>query len=416
MKKIFILISIFILAFSLSSCNERSKNEKIEFDHSYFYGMCETSGDLGGGVDPGITNEWIKNATSAIGGIKTFRLWISLGNLFNVDEENNLSFNVKYLNGVKDYVKAVTDAGCDHLLALVTSFIYPSDYSTSTGYVVPDPNEETEYYCEFLSLQARGAKMLLDEVPEIKYFEPANEPELNSCIHKNGYVFGGSASVNSSFYYTDDERSGIILDMCYYIREAIREDHDDRYVLIPSLCNSESTIDFLDLIYRQIESRCFPSFTDYSVTDPDMYFDILNWHPYPTNTKGEIDDEWVDYQKRMYDVAINHSDNGKEVWFTEIGWTDWGNRSDQTRIANNYINMFDKTINELEFVTAVLMFRLTTLATQVASDNGSEENFGIFYNLDDPLYGGEAKEAAYAISKYINKENYDKSKLDNLKK
>ena len=103
---------------------------------------------------------------------------------------------------------------------------------------------------------------------------------------------------------------------------------------------------------------------------------------------------WLQLQNDIYQVAINHGDGGKPVWFTEFGWTDWGEEHRQQTIADAIIEFYDTVKTEMPYVQTAMVFRLTTLTTQDISVG--ENNFGIMYNKDD-------KELKEKIRKYIMK-------------
>ena len=111
-KKALSLFFVFVMTLSvgLTGCKSpktSSDQEEYTFNRDYLFGMCDPSGSLGGGVDKAITNEWLGDVSDVMG-IKSFRLWVSLdgnlGGLFNVDIENNLTFNQAYLAKVHDFV------------------------------------------------------------------------------------------------------------------------------------------------------------------------------------------------------------------------------------------------------------------------------------------------------------------------
>ena len=55
----------------------------------------------------------------------------------------------------------------------------------------------------------------------------------------------------------------------------------------------------------------------------------------------------------------------------------------------------------MPWVETVFCFRGTTLVHQKASNNKTEENYGMFYNQDDPVNGGKAKPAAKRLAEYF---------------
>ena len=102
-KVIALLLCIFCLPFTFVGCKDESNEIVYDFDKSGFYGLCEVFGDMGGGVDPGITNEWIADMASGLG-VKSFRMWISYGDLYSVDENDEIIVNQAKLSIVSDAV------------------------------------------------------------------------------------------------------------------------------------------------------------------------------------------------------------------------------------------------------------------------------------------------------------------------
>ena len=415
MKHKFLAILLSVLSISLSSCQKQNNEQKPNdtYDYTYFNGICALSGDFNNGVDVGLTNDWTASRVKALKA-KSMRIWIALSGLFTVGEEDDLHVKQSYYLVMKDHINKLKEAGVENFLILYTSYVYPTGYVPTTGYVVPNPREEYEEYIRFLNLQKEASKQIKTLFPEIRNFEPGNEPDFAcpGCIHKNGFIFGGDMNVNYNFIYNDDDKASIIADLCWYVRKGVTEVDPNAKVSIPGLTNQTTVADFLSLIYKKIESKALPANQEYSDNNPDHYFDIINWHPYTTqiNSDNMINwDSWLAYQKSVYQVVIDHKDEGKEVYFSELGWTDWGNREDANlnRIANNYTTVINLIKTELPWVTAVFAFRLTNLKYQALDNTGGEENFGLFYHPDDSLKPGKPKPAAYALAKAYNGEDYD---------
>ena len=400
------ILSVFCIPMTFVGCKDSDKIS-YDFDKSGFFGMGEVFGEMGGGLDPGITNDWIADMTGALG-MKSYRMWINYSSLYSVDENNELTPNRAQIAIVRDAVEKLKAAGVENFLAMASSFVYPSDYPTTTNYVVPDPYEEYDTYIEFLELQQKVYKAFAAEFPEVLFFEPANEPEMKSCIHKNGYTHGGSDMINANYIYSQYDQVRIVADLCWYVTDALQEIDSKAQVMIPSLCGFTTTPDYLEDVYEAIESKALPVGQKKSDTDPDNYFQILNWHPY-TFGSDTVTDAWLQLQKEIYQVAIDHDDGGTPVWFTEFGWTDNGEPTRQQIIADAFIGFYDMVKAEMPWVQTTIIFRLTTLATQDISLG--ENNFGIMYNKDDPLYGGQPKAAALAIAKYVRGEDADLSAL-----
>ena len=281
-RKLIVALASVLCLSGLSSCNQSQSVAPIKYDYSYFNGICALSGDFNNGVDVGLTNDWTASRVAALKA-KSFRLWIALSGLFTVGENDTIRVNQKYYLIMKDHIDKLKVAGVENFLILYSSYIHPIGYVPSTGYVVPDPREEYEEYIRFLNLQKEASKQIKQMFPEIRNFEPANEPdfEVPGCIHKNGFIYNGGDEANAKYAYNADDKACILADLCWYVREGIREVDKNAKVAFPGLTNQLTVPDFLDLVYDKIESKRLPVGQKYSDTNPDHYFDILNWHPYP---------------------------------------------------------------------------------------------------------------------------------------
>lgn len=413
-KCIAALLCVCAIPFTFGGCKETENSGdsgiqsiQYNFDKSGFYGLCEVFGDMGGGVDPAITNDWISDMAGALG-VSSYRMWISYGDIYQADENDDLTPNQSKISILHDAIDKLKAAGVKNFLALCTSFVYPADYPTTTGYVVPDPYEEYDMYVRFMRLQQKAYTLFAEEFPEVCYYEPANEPEFGSCIHKNGYTHGGSEAVNSNYMYTQYEQTRIVADLCWYTTNGVQSANPYAKVTNPSLVGYATSYSYLDDLYKAIESSALPVGQEKSDVDPDNYFQILNWHPY-TFSADRVSDDWVELQNGMYEVAIKHGDGGKPVWFSEFGWTDYGQEYKQQTIADAFVEFFDTVKAKMPYVQTVMIFRLTNLYTQNVSEG--ENNFGIMYNKDDPLHGGAPKPVAVALAKYIRGEAADLTNL-----
>lgn len=408
-----------ILAFVMCSSLFVGCGKEYKYNHEYLFGLCDPSGSLGGGVDKAITNEWLGDVASVMG-VKSFRLWVSLDALFSVDKNNELSFKAGYLAKVHDYVDNLKRGGVENFLFLNTCYIYPYG-SPMSGYDIPDVNEDEEEYLDFLKINAKAYGMAAREFPEIKNWETGNEPDLSGAgMHKHGYI--GAIDVQP-YLFADEELISIICDLSWYVRKELKAVSKDNRVALPGLSlYLDYDNDFFEGIYTAIESKTLPFGTEFSDTDPDNYFDILDWHPYTDNNKysgspyfldlpDEEWDEWADRQIKRHEIAARHGDAEKPAYFSEFGYTDWGkenylgdyNGIYQNNIANNYEKALDIIRSRMPWVEVVFCFRATTLVYQKASPNGesAEENFGLFYNQDDDTYGGKAKPAAIKLAEYF---------------
>ena len=208
--------------------------------------------------------------------------------------------------------------------------------------------------------------------------------------------------------YTQYDQVRIVADLCWYTTKAVQSVNPNAKVAIPGLMGLVTTPEYLEGIYEAIESSGLPVGQEKADVDPDNYFQILNWHPY-TFGSDRVNDAWIQLHNDIYNVAIEHGDGGKPVWFTEFGWTDNGEPTRQQTIADALIEFFDTVKTKMPYVQTVMVFRLTTLVTQDISLG--ENNFGIMYNKDDPVNGGKPKAVAIALAKYIRGKDADLSML-----
>lgn len=412
-KSFLSVIIAFMMCLSLfSGCGANYK-----FNYDYFFGLCDPSGSLGGGVDKAITNEWLGDVVDVLG-VKSFRLWVNLdaktGNgMFSVDKNNELSFNHGYLAKVHDYVDNLKRGGVENFLFLNTTYLH-SYGSPMVGYDVPDIYEDEEDYLAFLEINAKAYGMLAKEFPEIKNWEVGNEPDLNGGgMHKFGY--NGDPDTSQPYMFTDKEIAEIVCDLCWYIRREVKKVSKEHRVALPGLSlYYDVDHSFFESIYEAIESETLPYGTEFSDTDPDNYFDILDWHPYMNADKfsspyyldfpEDMWEEWAENTIEVHNIAAKHGDVEKPAYFSEFGYTDVGapyNDTLQNQIAENYKIALNIIKERMPWVEVVFCFRATTLVYQRASDNKTEENYGIIYNQDDSLNGGRAKPAARMLAEYF---------------
>ena len=407
MRRLF--AAICLLLTGCIACSACGKTERVR-DYSCFYGLCEVSAETQA-VERSLTNDFISDMAGGLG-VRSFRLWMSLSDIIDRESySDSVRINAAQAAAYHDLIDKLSAQGVTRFVAMSGAWIYPYDYPCTTFCCIPDPQEEYDSYIRFLSIQEECYRLLAAEFSEIEYFEPGNEPDNESgqFMHKNNFTYGGSVMVNAEYMYTPEELSYIIADMCYYAGRGVRQSNPDAKIVLPGLCNYNTTPDFLDGIYSAIESRALPAGETYADTDPDNYFQILNWHPYVLTGSGDLSEEWVLHQQEIYAVAERHGDGDKAVWYTEMGWSDRGDRSMETVIADRFIDLFERTRSRLPFVEAVFLFRISTLAESRISQ--LEDNFGLIVSPLDEQRPGEPKPAALAIAQYIRGENCDLSLL-----
>lgn len=407
------IISIFTVSFSTAGC----KGVYSHINQDYLFGICNlTSDQLPSIIDSKVDNTWSADKMGALGA-KSTRLWIYMGyyvkKVANSNELYLLKGNCDILH---DYIDKLKGQGVERFVGCVVNFVNPIEFNCSDAAALPSVYDDYDVYVNFVEMMGEACGMLAQEFPDIQYWEIGNEPDIEhgSWFHKKGYT----GSSDNDHKFTADEAAYISADLCWYASQAIKKVNPNNKVILPGLTCSPSSVDFLDWIYKQIKSGYLPTTKEYSDRNPDNYFDILAWHPYPSNVN-----QFIEYNKNMYQVAINHGDNGKPLFFTEFGFSDFrfggvpAERGDtdtagvQNRLARLAIQCFDAIKTDLPFVETVMMFRLSNVAEFY--DVGSMENsFGLFYSPNDvDEWASKPKPIAIELYKYFNGQNADLSVL-----
>ena len=201
----------------------------------------------------------------------------------------------------------------------------------------------------------------------------------------------------------------------WYMNKAVKSVDSNCVVVLPGLCAFISTIDYLDYIYTAIESGCHPTGQQYNDKNPDNYFGILNWHPYPSVIYSNFDKEWietgwVDFNDQMYAVAQKHGDGDKKVWFTEIGFTDRGfGEAREAEIGSYIAPMYNVVKEKMPYVESLFWYVIGDYYDSPVST--SEDHFGLFYALGDPVGQGKPKAIAKELYTYFHNGSTDYSSL-----
>lgn len=394
---------LFTAAFSLYGCG-KSAGEM-------HYGLCASPSEIYGSVtETCYTEDYIADVQHAMGSDSArvnFRFAIVFNQSVSSDE---ITFNMRTVAKLHSFIDKLTERGVTRIVALTDCYLYPYDYGHSINTCVPDPLLETSFYERWLAINKTAWGMIAKEFPEIHYFEPTNEPDHTNggSLNKNGYSYSGGKN-NDNYIWPYDDAGYIIADMCYYTREAVREVNPENKVLTPGLCAFTISFDYLEAIYAAIKSETLPTGKDYSVTDADEYFDILNWHPYILSQGCQSVEEWSDFQREFYAVAEKNGDKGKPVWFTELGFTDKGlGAAAERENAEDLVTLIEKS-KELGFVDTIIVYCISDLYDTPVSD--TEDHFGMIRSLADPERGGEIKPIGEAFFYAVNGKDADISIL-----
>ncbi len=430
MKKIFSTLLSAVLvcgcAFGLSACGEKvGEGGSYERDGKLIVGYNEMNSQVNAGVEACLTSQHIADLGKALG-LKDYRLAVRLGSVFNVGPNNVITFNENSLAQYHDWVDKMTAAGVTNILANFSSNLKPYGYEVTADTVVPDPATETEAYLTYLALNGRAVKMFAQEFPEITTYRVYNEPDVNKSaqVNKNGYVYGAKEGANDEFMYVDKrETARIMVDLSWYYYQNLKAVNPDIKLVAPGLCGYRTTINYLEYMYEHIESGCIPTGQSFSDTNPDHYFDILAWHPYllgDNNGVSTMDERWVELQKEIYQVAIDHGDGEKPVWFTEGGFSDANaySKGEETA-AKMVVDMLNYINDDLKFVEKMFLWRAEDLTINKYAD-AQENHFGMFRCIRDAgeqeegkptKYAGEPKPYGVAIYQWVHGKKADLTSL-----
>ena len=376
------------------------------------------------------TVEYIADASATMGA-SVYRLSMPIHSLYYVTDSNGVAVKEENMAKFKSMVAALKAKGINEILYVTDSFILPYGYSDpekNHNKTVPDSVTDPDNYAAWLTVNAAAFKALAEEVPEIKYFEPYNEPNVEgNRLETYGIGWDASEEEQAAHKFTMAERAAIMADLCWYISQAVKSVDSANQVTTPSLSvDTNHDIvegDFLDALYDAIESGAYP--TNKAVADKriDNYFTIINIHSYPQYTNYSTDsqaqtqvDEWANRIQTAYNVVKAHNDGNSRVWITETGMSTTepsGDLRNKDKVANIITKALEKLDSDLTFVDTAIFYKLA----DVSSDNGAsyvETSYGLFYSGDDFDYPYEAKPTAKAIYSFFNNGSTDYSALEEL--
>lgn len=389
-------------------------------------------------------------------GVEVFRVWML--NIGIATPDGNGGYIVSLKQGelvkVQELVAKLKDNGVKQIVALQGPLI-PYDFPKFVGqsgqsysqedidngsngddtliradkYVFPETG--TSEYTAFMNVQVEYYRQLSEALPDITHFEGVNEPEKGGSVHKIGWLSSdeqeqllNQSSYNLSNYeYTITEIAQITMDYNHAMTEGVRKAKTGAKVLSSGLMTIALTKTYLMEAYQYITSEN----NYYKDTNPDNYFEILNWHPYvfigtnsdsslPYSTATTWDkenwaDTWVKFQKDLYQIAVNYGDGDTPVWFTEFGISDctgtdksYEQNITETMTSIRLQDMFDLVEKELDFVNTVIVFRMFDL--QDGTNTAYECNFGMVEYFGNITSSQTAlKEIGKTFYQIVNKSN-----------
>ena len=346
-------------------------------------------------MDPSATLDYVADMVDILG-VTYYRLSTPHDNMFTVGEGDTLTFKGGFKDLVHKIIEKMKAAGITHFVAVSDSMIYPYGYTVTSNGVVPDPAVEKDMYARWLKLYAKAWGMIAAEFPEITHFEPMNEPELpgTNMFTKQGHQWGA----DDGYKYSMVEKAHMITDLQYYIYKEVKAVNADAYVTTPGFSTYGEGQDVLDYIYEAIESGAHPFTEDFADTDPDHYFDCINFHKYLSSLTL---DEYFEECDTFYKACERHGDAGKPAIITEWGFTDHDNEGQEQINGENMTKQLEMFNEKMPYLEAVLVYMLSDYHDY--SVDSSEDNFGLFASHGDPDKPSCPKPVALEFYKYVNK-------------
>ncbi len=376
------------------------------------------------------TAEYIADASATLGAT-SYRLSKPIHELYYATQNNGVAVSEANMNEFKAMVAALKAKGITEILYVTDSFILPYGYSdpdVNHNKTVPDPTTDTENYVAWLTVNAAAFKALAEECPEIKYFEPYNEPNVaGNRLEKYGIGWNATAEEQAAHAFTPKEKAGIMADLCWYISKAVKSVDSANQVTTPSLSvdTNSSAVEgaFLDELYKAIESGAHPINNVVADTRIDNYFTIINIHCYPgydsstfgTGVQSRVN-TWADLISAAYNVVKAHNDGGSRVWLTETGMSTYspnGDARNEDRVADTIKKALQKLDTELTFIDTVFLYKIADISGD-AGASAVETYYGLFYSGDDLDNPYAAKPSAKAVYSYFHNGSTDYSALDAL--
>lgn len=371
-KKCLVFILALTLMGTMCGCSEGQQesmeetdiidSSTLKVDRDLFYGACYCAYEA---------EVWHgRDAVKEVGamdelGAKTFRLWMC-SNYIMKDAQ---TFDEDSVAVMKDIIAEAQGRGLQVIGMNNAWFNGSNDYMAT-----PMRNlQEGSNYEKFLLNYEETWYQLAKKFPEITIWEIGNEWNNDVFLHPYEYESTG-------LIFTFSEKADITTDMLYYASKGIHRANPQALTVLGGLVDIYeegfgNAKNFLDKIYQNIESGKWPS------TNPDYYFQIAAWHPY--NHSGIPGEQWVQHQKDIYQVILDHEGHDKVVLFTEFGYSDYGSLETDPWQKDWVTEVLTMMEEEFPFVQSVHWFRMFDESSASSWGGAFETGFGLFTEPDE---------------------------------
>lgn len=265
------------------------------------------------------------------------------------------------------------ECGVEQLVGMSHTWFYPKDCPNVPGDAFSVPRRdmaEGSVYRRFLDMYERAWQTLAAEFPEITYWETGNEQNHDPFLHPLDYTADPEKNK-----FTLREKAEISCDMMLYAARGIKRANPSAHIIQPGMAPigehglgvvaDNVRVDYAGMeqtmkaIYEIIESgQCGSS-------DPRDYFDSLCWHPYYARQMADgswkwqvPDDAWVEMNNAIYQVAVDHGDDGIDCYFSEFGYNDFGDGATDHELVEHVLTGTEIIREKMPYVASVHAYRM----------------------------------------------------------
>ncbi len=346
-------------------------------DDSLLYGIVEPLWEIGN-PEPGnnffqVRGFDLDKAANLVGavGAKSFRLMIK-GAFEHAD-----GYDTTLVNYYQSAITKLKANGVKHIIGMCMVFPTNTGFTPDSPYSAPRTNDSS--YVDWLLAVSDTWELIASTFPDVDYWEMGNEFNANVFYHPNG--FDGSFGSEGTGGFTQAELIEQNVNYMYYASLGIKRGNADATTVMPGYSPgagglaSGALASFVDGIYDSIASNNYPHGASPS-TDPDDYFEVLAWHPYIGT--GGVNAGWESANDAIYQAAVLHGDGAKPVFFTEFGFTDYGDSATELLQIQDMDAAFNYAKTTMTYVKNITAFRLFECEFAVNWGGLGEVHFGYF--------------------------------------
>jgi len=277
-------------------------------------------------------------------GVKRLREWVWMSAFLTGPKHLNQTFKETL-----DLV--ISEMSANNITIMGMSHDFPSWMTgiDSDPQAVPQRNTSAESdYLKFLAIYRESWKTLAASFPEITMWEIGNEFNTDPFLHPSGYKADNPYSPRFSV----QEKADIVTDFLYYGSLGVHEGNPNAKTVLGGLApypNIYRIADFLEVIYRNIESGRWPS------TDTNDYYQVVCWHPYLSNERPTFQN-WINPNNVIYGVMRDHGDGNKSVVFSEFGYS--SSRIPVELVSEYLLEAFQLALYNFPWLETIYWFRL----------------------------------------------------------